>query len=266
MEEPSFWEFFKFLFKKRSRSFSEIKEEIEKFLDDLKKEGVLSLFEEKLILEIFSLRDLEVRDFTLPRSNLVGLEESCSWAKVKEIVSNHPHYFYPVYKETLDHFIGYISLKNLALGFNRSEFGWQKFIKPPLIVPENLSIMVAIEKLIEKNLKVAFVVDEWSELTGILCLKNVLEELIYSEKRPFHCDKEGWFLIPGHTKIRELEKCWGIELPKGDFETISGLIIHYLSRIPQEGEYFEIPPLQIQILRASPKKIEELKVKLKKEN
>lgn len=266
MEESSVWEVLKSLFKKKSKSFSEIREEVERFLEGFKKEGRLSSFEERVILEIFNLRNLEVRDFTLPRNNLIGLEISFSWEEVKKIIFQHPHYFYPVYKETLDHFIGYVHLKELIPSFKETEFNWQNLIKPPLVLPENLPIFLALEKLIEKNLKVAFIVDEWSEFTGILCLKNLLEEIFLGEKKTFIFDQEGWLFIPGTTKIRKLEKYFKVELPKGDFETISGLIINFLNRIPQEGEHFEIPPLQIQILRANPQKIEELKVKLKEKN
>ncbi len=263
MEESSVWEVFKSLFKRKSKSFFEIKEELEKFLEDLKKEGVLSSFEEQFILEIFNLKNLEVRDFTLPRSDLIGLEVSLNWEEIKKIIFQHPHYFYPVYKESLDQFIGYISLKKLVLGFEKKEFNWQDFIEPPLVLPESLPILLAIEKLMEKNLKIAFVVDEWSEFTGILCLGNVLKEIFFNDRKSFVFDEEGWLILPGTTKIRKLEKYFKIELPKGDFETISGLIISYLNRIPQEGEQFEISPLQIQILKASPQKIEELKLKLK---
>lgn len=265
MEEPSLWEFLKSLFKKKGKNFSEIKEEIEEILKEFKKEGVLFFLEEKLILEIFNLRNLEVRDFTIPRTNLIGLEISYSWEKVKEIVSKHPHYFYPVYRDTLDQFVGYISLKKLAYGFDKVDFLWQEFMEPLLVLPENLSIILALEKLIEKKLQLAFVVDEWSEFTGILTLKNILEDIFFSEKKLFITDSEGWFLVPGTTKIRELEKHFNIELPKGDFETISGLIIDYLNKIPQEGDELEIYPLQIKILKADPKKIEELKIRVKKE-
>ncbi|PMP69127.1 MAG: hypothetical protein C0190_00550 [Thermodesulfobacterium geofontis] len=262
MDSSSILEFIRSFFKKKPKDFSEIEEEIKEVLKDFKEERILSEFEEKLLLAFFSLKSLEVRDIVIPRNILTGLEISLPWQEIKKVIMQRSHYFYPVYKETLDNFSGYISLKNLLKGFDKEDFNWQDFIKPPLIIPENISLVSALEKFTEKKLEIAFVVDEHSELTGIVRLKDIFNELLKTELQCPHPDQEGWMILPGTFKLRELEECLKIKLPKGDFETISGLIINHLKRIPKKGEKIKIDPLEIEIVKADERKIEIVKIRI----
>lgn len=261
MEEGSFLEILKALFKKKPKEFSEAEEEFKELLKDFKESDILGELEERLLLEVLNFKNIEVRELVIPRSQLVGLEVSMSWEEVKEKISKTPYTYYPVFKQVLDNFLGYVSLKDLVRGINQNVFTWQDFIKEPLIIPENISLTSALEKLSEKRLRLAFVIDELSEFTGIIRLKDILEEVILKEFKCHLPDKEGWYVFPGITKLREVEKCLNIKIPKGDYETISGFVIDNLKRIPKKGEKFKIIPLEIVILDSDERKIKELKVR-----
>ncbi|NPA40069.1 MAG: hypothetical protein GXO57_06470 [Thermodesulfobacteria bacterium] len=257
-----FLNFFKRLFKKRTGEVSEVEEEIKELLEDFKEENILSGFEENFILNFLELKNLEVRELVIPINRLVGLEFNMSWEQVKETISKFPHLFYPVYKKSIDNLEGVAYIKDLVTGMHLKEFNWRSAIDEVLMIPENISVVSALEKLIEKRKEVAFAIDEHSELTGMFRLKDVFRELVKNEIICPHPDPEGWILLPATFKLRHLEKCFNIELPKGDFETISGLIISHLKRIPAPGEKVWIPPLEVEILRATPRKIELLKVRI----
>jgi CBS domain containing-hemolysin-like protein len=265
MEEGSILEVLKGLFKKRPKEAQQAKEELKEVLQDLKEENLLSPLEEKLILDFLKLRELKVRDLTIPRHLLKGLDEKRPWKELKEIILTHPHYFYPVYQDVLDNFTGYVCLKDLVPGLVKEEFDWKKHIYPALTLPEHISLNFALEKFIEKKVKVAFVVDELSELSGILRLKDIMKEFMIVEACPFSKDKEGWFLVSGSTKIKDLERCFGISFPEGNFETISGFIINSIQRIPSPGETLSIAPFKIKILSADKRKINSLKLRFEKE-
>lgn len=262
MDSNSILDFIKSFFKKKPKHFSEVEEEIKEVLEDYKDERVLSEFEEKLVLAFFSLKSLEVRDIVIPRNMLIGLEMSLSWQEIKKAIIQNPHYFYPVYKENLDNFSGYVSLIELMKGFDKDNFNWQEFIKSPLIIPENISLVSALEKMTEKRVEIAFTVDEHSELTGIIRLKDIFNKLLKSELQCPHPNQKGWIFLPGTFKLRDLEECLKIKLPKGDFETISGLIISHLKRIPKNGEKIKIEPLEIEIIKADERKIEFVKTRI----
>ncbi len=257
----SILDFIKSFFQRKSKNLSQAEEEIKGVLEDFRERKVLGKFEEKLILSIFDFKELKVRELTIPRNILVGLDISLNWEEVKKILINHTHYFYPVYKKNFDNFLGYVALRDLIKGFNEISFNWTHFIKPSLIIPENISFLSAIEKMLEKKVEIAFVVDELSELTGILRLKDILKELIKTEIKCPHPDEEGWLLIHGTYKIRELKECLGIDLPKGDFETISGLIIDQIKRIPKTGEKIKLSSLEVEIIKADEKRIHILKIR-----
>ncbi|QER42077.1 CBS domain-containing protein [Thermodesulfobacterium sp. TA1] len=261
-------EFLKKIFRIPSRSskISEIEEDIKEVLEDYKEEKVVSEFEERLFLNLINLKVIEVREIVINRQELIGFDLSYSWEEILEILSRHPFSFYPVYQNVLDHLVGYVSLRDLVRGIKQKTYIWQDWIKKPLIIPETLSLMQAIEKMVEKQEEVAFVVDELSEITGMIRLKDILYEIIKPSPSCPLPDSQGWLLVPGTFKIREIEKCFGIELSKGDFETISGLIIEHLKRIPTSGERILLPSLEVKIIQSDGKKIELLKVRKRDEN
>ncbi len=261
MDSSSILDFIKSFFRKKPKDFSEVEEEIKEVLEDFKEERVLSEFEEKLVLALFSLKAIEVREIVIPRNMLVALNISLPWQKIKKLISQKPHYFYPVYRENLDNFLGYVSLKTLVKGFEENNFNWSQFVKDALVIPENISLASALEKMMEKRVEVAFVVDELSELTGIIRLKDIFNELLKPELQCPHPDKEGWMILPGTFKLRDLQDCLKIELPKGEFETISGLIINHLKKIPKKGEKIKIENLEIEIAKADKRKIEIVKIR-----
>ncbi|RKX61489.1 MAG: hypothetical protein DRP29_00185 [Thermodesulfobacteriota bacterium] len=264
MEENSIFEILRTIFKKKPKELSEVKKEIKEVLKDFKDEKILGEFEERLILEIITLKNLDVKDLVIPRNILKGLNINLKWEEVKHFVSNYPHTFYPVYEKDLDNFVGYVRLKDLIRGMDKVYFNWQDWINEPFILLENISLISALEKLIEKKQEIAFVVDEHSEFTGIIRLKDIVNEILFGEFQPVVIDKNE-ILVPGTTKLIKIEKWFNIELPKGNFETISGLIIDKLHKIPQKGEKIKIPPLEIEVLEANERKIDTLKIKFRKD-
>lgn len=244
MEESSFLELIKSIFGKREQVFEELTHD-----------------EEAFFKEFLAFKELEVADFLIPRNLIESLDLTLSWEEVKSFVIANPHSLYPVHGGTLDHYKGYIKLKDIVRGFNSSIFNWQDYIKPALTLPKNLAILTALRKLGEQELDLAFVVDELSELVGIIRIEDILKELFFTPKRCLRSEPNGWFTLAGTTKIRLIEKCLGITFPDGDYETIAGFILDNLKRIPEQGEKFSLPPLEIEITKADEKQIKEVRIK-----
>jgi len=262
MEINSLLEAFKALFKKKPKDFKKIREDLKKELDKLKKQGIISNLEEKVFLELLRLKELKVRDLLIPRHVLKGLDEEKDWQELKNVVISHPHLYYPVYKKVLDNFTGYISLKDLIAGLDKTDFSWRKYVRNTITLPEHISLFFALEKLLNKNVDIAFVIDEISEFSGMIRLKDILKEIFYEGFCVFPKDKEGWILISGTTKIKDLERCFNLSLPEGNFETISGFIIDKIQRIPSPGERIKVPPFEVEIISSNEKKIDSLKLRI----
>lgn len=244
MEDGSIIEFIKGLFGLKGKASQDLSPEEMEFLKDF-----------------LELRELSVSDFLIPRNQIFAIGEEMSWEEVKEYIVKHPRSLYPTYQGSLDHYTGYISLKDLVRGFSLNLFNWKDYIKPPLTFPENLSIFKALEKFKEKEVKLAFVIDEHSELTGIIRLEDIFEYLIFSPAKYLRADPQGWIRIPAITKLHILEKSLGFTFPEGDYETLSGFIISHLDRIPQKGEKFLLPPIEVEILEADERKIKEIRLR-----
>lgn len=244
MEEPSLIELLKSLFKKKGEEIEDLTPEEIEFFSDL-----------------LDLKELEVRDFLIPRTQLKAIEEGLSWEEIKEYVILHPHTYYPVYRGSLDHYLGYVSLKDLVRGFKGSCFNWKDFMKEALTLPETMPVLKAVQKLKAKNLALGFLVDEHSEFVGIFRLKDFFEAIFFSPAKCFKADPEGWIRLPAVTKLHLLERCLSLEFPEGNYETLSGFILDHLKRIPQKGEKFIIPPIEVEVLDADPSKIKELKIR-----
>lgn len=207
------------------------------------------------------LEDLYIRDFLIPRLYLKALDVDYTWEEIKEYIVRYPHHYYPVYRTTLDHYLGYVSLRDLMPGFLQGLYNWQDFIQPALTLPEGLPIISALEKFRLQNLKIAFVVDEHSEFVGIVRFKDIVEDLFLGTQKCYPADPEGWITLPAITKLRILEKCYQVEFPRGDYETLAGYILENLKRIPERGEKFTIPPIEVEILEADERKIEKVRIK-----
>ncbi|MCS7149197.1 MAG: CBS domain-containing protein [Caldimicrobium sp.] len=229
----------------------------------LKKEPSTCQIEDKEVLyHLKLLKELELRDFLIPRIILKALDFHYSWEEVKEYIINYPHHYYPVYKNTLDNYLGYVRLRDLVSGSKTAIFNWRDFIFPPLTLPETLPVLSAIEKFRKENVLVAFVVDEHSEFIGIVRFIDIMEDIFLGTAKCYKADPEGWITLPASTKLRIIERCYQIKLPEGNFETISGLILDLLKRIPRSGERISIPPLQIEILEADERKIDKVRIKI----
>ncbi len=229
------------------------KESIEESEESPQREEWLQIFER--------LESLSVRDFLIPRLYLKALDIDYTWEETKEYIVRYPHHYYPVYRTSLDNYLGYVSLRDLLPGFLQSLYNWKDFIQPALTLPEGLPIVSALEKFRQQNLKIAFVVDEHSEFVGIVRFKDIVEDLFLGTQKCYPADQEGWITLPAITKLRVLEKCYQIEFPRGDYETLAGFILENLKRIPQKGEKFTLPPIEVEILEADERKIDKVRIK-----
>ncbi|MFN3920904.1 MAG: transporter associated domain-containing protein [Caldimicrobium sp.] len=218
--------------------------------------------EEDLREKLYNLKDLKIKDFLIPRNQIKAIDLSSSWEEIKIFIMENPHLLYPVYKGSLDHYLGYVRLKDLIRKFKETFFEWEAYLKPALTLPESLNIFTAIKKMQEKEITLSFIVDDLSEFVGIFCIKDVMEEIFSISPKYLKVDPEGWITLSATTKLHKLEKYLNLKIEEGDFETLAGFILHHLQRIPKEGEKFSLPPFEIEVLKADAKKID--KVRLRK--
>jgi len=237
---------------------------IQRVLMESEREGVLHKEESSYISGVFDFSETMVREIMTPRTDLVAIRHESSLREVAEKMSESYFSRIPVYEGTLDHIIGMVHVVDLV----RSETIEAPVIHPVIFTPETRKCDSLLYEMRQKKIHLAVVLDEYGGTAGIVTLEDLLEELV-GDIRDVH-DKRGSLvtvgrdlslIVSGSTRFEELEG--QIELPETDHEveTVAGLLMAELGRIPEVGEKFQLGKVRITVLEASPKRVERLQLK-----
>ncbi len=248
-------------FLKKKKDPEEIKEDFQEFLEDLKEEEAITPIEEDLFLQILDLKTLELGDFLIPRPDIIWMDKNDPWPAVKEKIAEYPHHYYPVCQKVPDNYLGYVSLKDLVKGINLKNFHWSLYVKKSLVLPRELPIISALEKIKVTSAQLIFVIDENSEFIGIVLLKDIFEEIFYFNQICPTKDEKGYFVVSGKTKIRLLERCLNLTFPEGNYTTLAGFIMDQFKGIPPKNTRLTLPGLEIEIMDADERTIKLVKIK-----
>ena len=148
-----------------------------------------------------------------------------------------------------------------------------KLMLEPYFTPENTDLDVLLREMQKQHRSMAIVVDSYGGTSGIVTMEDILEEIVGDIEDEYDVEDEApdvqqvspnTWLASADVEIDTLAEDHGIDLPEGDYETLAGLILDRLERIPLRGQVIELEPWRIQVLQATEKKI--LKVKLHKMN
>lgn len=229
--------------------------------------------EERLLVHnVLSLSDKTVYDVMTPRSDIIAVEYNVSLNDLKQVVLEQEHTRIPVYKETLDHMVGFLHIKDLIPIFaSKKKFEIQSIIREVLYVPPSMKGVDLLLKMRARRVHIAIVVDEYGGTEGLLTMEDVVEEIV-GEIEDEHDDvsetdyiilDDKTFQVKARMDIRQLEDKLQVRLTSGneeeDFGTVGGYIFFLLGRIPEKGEIIQHETgLIFEILDADPRRIKKL--------
>jgi len=234
-------------------------------------DGAIDPEEKEMIHNIFEFDDTEVQEVMVARTNMRCLEKSMSMADVLKFLDETNFSRIPVYEDRHDKVIGILYAKDLLkyVGKDIDSVALEKIVKPALFVPETKKIDELLKVFKSKKVHIAIVVDEYGGVVGLVTLEDLLEELvgeIYDEtdvsKNMIRKVDKKTFLVDGETEIEDVEARLKVKLDfdDSDFETISGLVLHVLGRVPSEGEDVVLDKMSIHVEKMDRQKIVSLKV------
>ena len=217
--------------------------------------------------KVFKLETMPVELAMKPRMEIIGVEKNMSMREIVETFSSSGHSRLPVYDGTIDNIIGIIDVKDLF----KNPKNINEILKEPYFVPEKKRCIELLRDFKEKNISMAIVVDEFGGVSGLITLEDVIEELVGEIEDEFDTGKNliqkvdsNTFILNGLVEIDRLNEEYNLNIPKGDYETISGFVINNIGRIPSKGEEFIINDFKITILNATRTRINSLKLTLLK--
>ena len=205
--------------------------------------GEVQEVEQDIVERVFNLGDRNVGSIMTHRSELVWLDATDSTEKIKEKVEENLFNIYPVASENFDNIIGVVYLKDLFGRIDESDFSIRQVVRPALFVPENQSVYNALAQFKQARVKYGIVTDEFGGIQGIVTLKDIMEGLIgqvpeLDEEQEIVARPDGTWLVDGQYSFYDFLEYFDMEdlYTEHDYNTLSGLILEILERVPKTGE------------------------------
>ena len=252
---------FKFLFKKE-------REINKKTLESLEPD------QKEMIQGIVELPDTTVKEVMVPRIDTVFISVDADREEILSTVVESGHSRFPVYEETIDKVVGILYVKDVLEGLYRQDkdnvpFDVRRLIKKPFFVPESKRIDDLLKELRRRRVHIAIVVDEYGGVSGIVCMENILEEIIGDIQDEFDNEKEdilelgnGAWLCQTRVNLEDLSERIGISFPVEDFDTLGGFVFDLFGKIPVKYEKVSWEGHDFIIQDASGNKINSIKIVL----
>lgn len=242
--------------------------DLEKFIKDHSQSD--SDTDEEVDTELFEnalfLKKLKVRDCMVPRREVIAVDITDSVDELKKVIIETYLSRILIYENTIDKVVGYIHHFDL----HKNPKTIRDILIPIKIVPETMPIQKLMNDFIKSNKSIAWVVNEYGGTAGVITLEDILEE-IFGEIDDEH-DKDDLienqlskneYMLSGRLEIDHINETYNLNLPEGDYDTLSGFIIHHQETIPKQNEIIEIGKYSFKILNVSDTKIETVKLILK---
>ncbi|MFT4556234.1 MAG: CBS domain containing-hemolysin-like protein [Planctomycetaceae bacterium] len=229
--------------------------ELQTLLASSYEHGHLSRSEHKLIEAVFRFDDLVCRRVMVPRNDVEFFDINDPPSSCVELARRTKHTRYPVCNDSLDEVLGVVHMKDL-IGFAvTDDFDWTSIMRPPKKVPESMPISKLLKHFQATHQLLAFVIDEYGNVIGIVTLENVLEEIIGEVDDEFdnddpHIIPDGpdQFILRGRTPLEEVCEKFDLESPDAEIDTFAGLLVHKAQRILSVGDRIELDDWTAEVL------------------
>ena len=227
--------------------------------------GKISRQFQHMLLSILDLGKLSVNDVMIPRHEIEGINLQQPWSEIKEQIIHSPNDFLPVYEDNINQVCGVLHSKellNLLLSnpdFQKDAFG--ALLHDPYFVPEGTPLNIQLAHFQQSQDKMAFVVDEYGEMMGLLTLQDILEEIVgdftisVSAIKRIQEEADGSYLVEGGVTIREFNRQTNWDLPDQGPRTINGLIIEHLEALPHVGTSILVAGYPIEIIQVKENRV-----------
>ena len=200
--------------------------------------------QKEMIQGIMELSDTTVKEVMVPRIDVMFISAGSDRDEFLSRIIESGHSRFPVYEETIDNVIGILYVQDILKSLVKSDtFDIKAIIHKPFFVPEAKRIDDLLREFRRRRVHIAMVVDEYGGVSGIVCMEDILEEIIGDIQDEFDNEKEdilelggGAWLCDGRVNLDDLAERIGITLPVEDFDTLGGFVFDLFGKIPVKYE------------------------------
>jgi CBS domain containing-hemolysin-like protein len=242
------------------------REELKALLQLEPGEADVTAQEVEMVEKIFDLGDTTVREIMVPLVDAVMLPRGATPDEAIELVDRRGFSRLPLYDERETNVVGVVTAMDL-LSRGAEAPSVDALKRDPYYVPETKRIDDLLREMQRTRNHLAVVVDEYGSSTGIVTLEDILEEIVGAiedehDRTPASVERlrDGSFWVAARTNIDELNEALDWNLPKEDYETVAGLVLATLHRIPRTGEEFQVRGYTVTVLEADPRRVVAVKI------
>jgi putative hemolysin len=244
------------------------KEDLAYLLREVAKEGEVTEENHELVKDVLDFRDLTAKNIMTPRTNITAVHQDAPLREVIELAREKGYTRFPVYSKGLDHIEGMLVIHDILRAKDLSE-PVKNYMQEAFFVPEIMKASVLLNELQLHKKPLAVVVDEYGGTAGIISIEDLLEELVGNiedeydaEEKDIYKLNENTLIVDGDVELERLIEDYGLDLEKGDYETIAGYLIYKAEVIPKYDEKIRVKNYEFVIKQVSSKKIEKVLIKI----
>ena len=248
------------------------REDIVGFLAGCRRRNLLDAEEHAMLQGVLEVSETKVRDIMVPRSHMVVLELDESSAALLKTIVESGHSRFPVIGEDRDEVVGILLAKDLLRYFGEHDpdetIDIRSLLRSAVFIPESKRLNTLLTQFKESQNHIAIVVDEYGGVAGLATIEDVLEQIV-GDIDDEHDPEEAEYIqevgndlynVLALTRIEDFNEYFNVSLSDDEYDTVGGLIMHELGRLPRRGEVLEFAGFRLRVLRADRRRIHTLEL------
>jgi magnesium and cobalt transporter len=240
-------------------------------LAESQQRGVLDAEAFAMLEGALAVADLQVRDIMIPRMQMICLRREDPISRLIPAIVESRHSRFPVLDGERDDVAGVLLAKDLLRLFVSGAagvFDMREYLRPAVFVPEAKRLNVLLRDFRDSRNHMAIVVDEYGGVAGLVTIEDVIEQIVgdiddefdVEDDQNIRREAERQFSVRGSTRIDEFNQYFNAELPEGEFDTVAGLVMKQLGRMPRRGESVMLGMFEFRVMRTDRRRIDSLRV------
>jgi magnesium and cobalt transporter len=226
--------------------------EVVEYLRQAAQRGVVEGDALAMLEGVLGVADIQVRDIMVPRAQMTMLNRDEASEVLLKTVVDSGHSRFPVMDEDREKIVGILLAKDLLriAAADGADFDIKEFMRPPVFVPESKRLNVLLREMRRSRVHMAIVADEYGGIAGLVTI----------EEQNIRKDGERQYIVRGQTPIDEFNEYFETDLSDDEFDTVAGLVMKQLGRLPRRGETLQLASCEVKVLRFDRRRIDTLRL------
>lgn len=244
-------------------------EELKTMVGVSEEEGVLEDVEKEMIFNVFDFVDAQVKDVMVQRVDIIAIEKGASYEEVINLIKEEQFSRIPVYDDTIDNIVGILNVKDLIISnsLENENFNILNYTREPFYTFEFKKIKEVFNEMKKTRNHLSIVLDEYGGTVGIITIEDLIEEIVgdiedeYDEHNEMiEVVKEDEYIVDGSAKLDDISDLIGVIMESEELDSVGGLVIEELGRIPEEKEEVLINNIRFVVEEVEKNRIKKIRI------